>query len=151
MEVIFQIRVDRASLKNVENVLGYKIASKYETRLVQATNKLAQEALKALKSKVPVHTAELRNNFLAINYATGKNPTATVGVDPGTHHGFDEQPIDVFELAFEKLDKGHGKRSSNSYAIPPYSSIPYDSPTRGWVTSAVKAFNSRRRGILSGS
>lgn len=150
MEVIFQIRVNKNSLKAVERALSPKIATKYETRLVRATNKLAQEALKALKSTVPVHTGELRDHFLAIDYATSQDLTARVGVDPGTHFGHDEQPTDAFELAFKRLNEGSGRRSSNSYAIAPYASIPYDSPTYGWIGLAKQAFDSRKRSIING-
>lgn len=134
----------------MEKILGGKIATRYETRLVKVTNKLAQEALRALQSKVPIDTGELRNNFLAIDYAKTSNLTANVGVDNGNHLGRDRRPISSFELAFARLNEGSGKRSQDSHAVSPYSSIPFESPTKGWITSAIRAFGQRKRNILNG-
>lgn len=147
MDVIFKVQIDKSSLKELERTFG-KLSTKLETRLVKITNKLSQEALNALKSKVPYDTGELRNTFLSINYATKANPVARVGIDEGTHLGRDHKPISSSELAFNLLNKGSGNRRDYSRAIPPYSSIGPGSPTAGWITSAKLAFGARRRSLI---
>ncbi len=150
MDILFEISVNKSSLREVEKTLGKGISGRLEQRLVQATNKLAKEALFALRSKVPVDTGELANNFISIDYATKNRPVALVGIDSGTHYGRDNKPVNSVELARDLLNGGKGLRSRNSLGGSGYSSIPAGSPTAKWITSAKLAFAARKRSILNG-
>ena len=144
--VIFEVKVNKSSLKELERSFG-RLAEKVDLRLVKVTNKLAQEALSALKSKVPYDTGELRNKFISISYATRRRPVANVGIREGTHLGRDRKPISSTELAFSRLNEGSGSRRDYSRAIPPYSSLGPGGPTAGWVQSAKIAFHNRKRSL----
>ena len=150
MDVIFEISVDKSSLRTVESVLGKGISGRLEQRLVKATNKLAKEALFALRAKVPIDTGELAYNFISIDYATKSRPVAMVGIDSGTHIGRRGNPINSLELAKDVLNLGIAKRSQNSLGGNGYSSIGAGSPTAGWIKSAKLAFAARKRSILNG-
>ncbi len=149
-EPIFRVQVNRNSLKDLERTLGKRLASRVEDRMVKVTNKLAQEAAYALKSKAPIDTGELRNDFIAINYAKKGKEIAEVGIESGIHHGRDGKPILATLLARilqQGGPSGSFKRSMDSIAESNYSSIGRGEPTKEWITRAKLAFATRRRSL----
>jgi hypothetical protein len=153
-------------LAQIESLLGPKASENQRTRLVRATNKLAQLALLAYQSKVPIKTGELRNQRLQVKYATQRDGEAEIYVSDAVHTEAKTQSSILAELLdtgtresrglnlgpdrhskyFIRSDRGRELlRSKDSDAVSPYySSLPGRSPTGGWIRSARVAFNNVR-------
>lgn len=131
----------------VRKLLGSKLANSIRAKnAVQITNKVAQLALQAFQSKVPIDTGELRDSIY-IQYATARNLEARIYVLKDTHYGRDSIPRPMAEV-INYLQYGSGQRSRPSVAISPYTSV--TGPTAPWITTARRAFAQTRRNYLRG-
>lgn len=127
----------------IKSLISVRAGQTQEQRLVAYTNKLAQLALKAYQSKVPIDTAELRDSDLAILERASRNaPYASVGIldiDHTSRHGHVMPAIELANL----LNSNAFRRSRVSDAVAPYS--PASGSTAQWITSARQAFGQVKR------
>ena len=144
----------KRSLERVRSVLGNKAYASLTAKTTKKVNELAYKALDAYRSKIPIEKlpggGALRNNNLQVTPATPQSGVATVSIE-GTHVSVRSRRVQNASALAEDLDNGvsrYGReyrRSRISDAVSPYSAIPGNSYTKGWVKSARSAFAQVRR------
>lgn len=136
----------KASLERIRSVLGNRIYGVVYDKTINRVNALGELALRAYRSKVPVDTTRLRNTNIQGIKMRGEYQV----VVSGSHTGRRGKTMQSSILA-EYLDKGTSpagrvlRRTQDSIADDPYTSLGRRTPTAGWITSARKAFAAARR------
>lgn len=145
------------SLERVRKVIGNKAYQSLTAKTTKRVNELAQLALDAYRSKVPVDGGALRNSNLRLELATPQSGIASVIVD-GSHQTRRPElakrfgtitQADVLAQVLNIGTYGKGglyKRSRDSQPISPYSGISSRTPTKDWISKARQAFAQARRG-----
>lgn len=148
----------KKSLERVRKVLGDRSYQTLQEKTTKRVNALAELALDAYRSKVPIAGGQLRNSNIRLEKATPQSGIASVIVD-GSHKSVNRKLASAFgeisqaDILAQVLDIGtYGKgrlylRTQNSQAINPFSGVGQRSFTKGWITKARQAFAQARRGL----
>jgi hypothetical protein len=158
--ILTEIELHPETIKNLQvlsKIAGSRVTASQRQRLVRVTNKLAELALDAYRSKVPIDTRELRDEQIKIlSHARGTNFYASVGIVETVHVGRGQAhpaPLLADMLNAGVGEKGqllHRTRSSDAGSLSArFSSIPAGESTRGWITSARRAYGQVRRAFLN--
>lgn len=139
----------KKGLERIRSVLGERAYASLTEKTIKKVNALAELGLKSYQSKVPIDTGALRNQNLHLTQATRANPIATISVD-GSHTGRRGHTTQSSILAdYLNIGTSPGgtslRRSRESEATSPYTSIGAKQPTKGWIKSARLAFAAARR------
>lgn len=162
-EVLYEIKIDPASkpaialLRKLEGRNLSKLST--EQKVVAVVNKLAEIALHAYQSYVPIDTGYLRDEQLYLSKkASVDNPIRQVLVR-STMHTSSRGHSELAPVIADFLDVGKNKygtplyRTHPSDAIFPFTSIPggkgVKSPTRHWKTKASVAFEVEKDNYLN--
>ena len=140
----------KRSLDRIKSVLGDKSYNSLTAKTTKRVNELAQLAVDAYRSKVPIDGGELRDSNIKLELATPQSGIASVLVS-GKHTSVKTGNVTQSDLLAQLLDIGTSpvgkdyKRSRVSAAINPYTPLAARSATKGWIRSARQAFASARR------
>lgn len=145
----------KKSLERVRRVLGDKSYQSVLGLTTKKVNSLAQLSLEAYQAKVPIDGGELRSRITR-TVATPQSGLSEVSVDgphtsvkPKLARRFGEiKQSDILAQVLDIGTYGKGrlfKRSRNSIAASPYSSVAAKSPTAGWIAKARQAFAQARK------
>lgn len=144
------------SLARVKRVLGDKSYQSLLAKTTKKVNSLAQLALEAYQSKIPIDGGQLRNQNLQLKQATPQTGVAEIFID-GPHTSVKPElarrfgTIKQSEVLAQILDIGsYGKnrlfnRSRPSQATGRYSAV--TGTTARWIAKARQAFAQTRRSL----